>query len=159
MGVGVLPVVGDIVDIIKNIRDLDVPWTTGERCMDESSKFYSRYSEDQRLMESAGIIEQSSVAKFLDEYYEKNPIDNSYEGMIARYSGLTKDQVAAVFDIGEYYEWLANYNPEDAGPEKFPPKPDGGYQYEPNEIVSEVEKAVVGEYIVFDDLRTKIKIA
>jgi hypothetical protein len=109
-------------------------------------------------MESAGIIEQSSVAKFLDEYYEKNPIDDSYEGMIARYSGLTKDQVAAVFDIGEYYEWLANYDPKDAGPEVFPPEPEE-YQYESNEIISEAEKAVVGNYVIFDDLRTKVKIA
>lgn len=158
-GIGVLPVIGDVAQISQDVMQLGAfGWLTGEQCMDESSKFYSRYSEDQRLMESAGIIEQSAVAKFLDEYYEKNPIDNSYEGMIARYSGLTKDQVVAVFEVADYYEWLANYNPKDAGPEKFPLEPEE-YQYESNEIVSEAEKAVIGNYVVFDDLRTKVKVA
>ncbi len=158
-GVGMLPVVGDIAQIKGDFDQLkSFDWLTGEQCMAESSKYYSRYSEDQRMLESAGLIEQSSVAKFLDEYYEKNPIDNSYEGVIARYSGLTKEQVAAVFDISEYYEWLADYNPETYGPLKYEPKEDG-YQYESNEIVASAEKAVVGNYIIFDDLRTKTKVA
>ena len=159
-GVGMLPAIGEIDQIRSAVEELgNFGWLTGEQCMDESSKWYSRYSEDQRLMESAGIIEQSSVAKFLDKYYEKNPIDNSYEGTIARYSGLTKEQVSAVFDVAEYYEWLAEYNPENYGPEKFDPKPDGGYQYESNEIVAQGEQVIVGRYVVYDDLRTKIKVA
>ena len=34
---------------------------------------YNRYVEDQRLAESMGVIEESSVTKALNEYYEKNP--------------------------------------------------------------------------------------
>jgi hypothetical protein len=106
-----------------------------------------------------GIIEKSAVAKFLEEYYKKNPIDNSREGIIARYSGYSKEEVVAMLDNLEYLAWLNDYNPETYGPEKYEPEPDGSYQYESNEIVSESEEAIVGNYIVFDDLRTKVKIA
>jgi len=55
-------------------------------------------------------------------------------------------------------EWLAEYDPTTYGPEKYEEK-DGSYQYESNEIIAKTEEAVVGNYIVFDDLRTKTKIA
>ena len=109
-------------------------------------------------MESAGIIEESAVARFLDDYYEKNPIDNSWEGTIARYSGMTKDEVEETLAYVEAFEWLANYDPSEAGPEKPLPEAEQ-YQYESNKIVTEAEKAIIGKYIVFDDLRTKTKIA
>ena len=159
-GVGMLPFIGDAQDIASAAKETaNLEWASGENCIKEEYKYYSRYSEDQRVMESMGVIPQSQVAAFLDEYYEKNPIDNSYEGTIARYSGLTKEQVEENLALIEYAEWLAEYNPENYGPEKFAPKPDGSYQYESNEIVASAEKAVVGNYIIFDDLRTRTKIA
>ena len=159
-GLGMVPFVEDVTQIASAAKEAaNLNWATGENCASEDYKWYSRYSEDQRMMESAGIIERSAVAKFLDEYYEKNPIDNSYEGIIARYSGYTKDEVIAFFDDLEYIAWYNNYNPEMSGPLKYEEKPDGSYQYESNEIVSESETVVLGNYIVFDDLRTKTKIA
>ncbi|MBQ6486379.1 hypothetical protein IJI76_01455 [Candidatus Saccharibacteria bacterium] len=158
-GVGVLPVVGDILQITEDVRQLDdFGWLTGENCIKEEYKYYSRYSEDQRLMEAAGIIEESAVSKFLDEYYAENPLDNSYEGIIARYSGMTKEQVSDLFDILEYYEYVANYNPEGYGPE-FHEKEEYNFNYESNEIIAKSDEFIVDRYVVYDDLRTKTKVA
>ena len=160
MGLGLIPFVGDADQIAQAARETaNFGWASGENCVSEDYKWYSRYSEDQRMMESMGIIEKSAVAKFLEEYYEKNPIDNSREGIIARYSGYTKEEVVAMLDNLEVIAWLNEYNPETYGPLKYEEKPDGSYQYESNEIVSESEKAVVGNYIIFDDLRIKVKVA
>ena len=160
MGLSMVPLVSDAEQIAQAARETaNFGWASGENCVSEDYKWYSRYSEDQRMMESAGIIKKSAVAKFLEEYYEKNPIDNSREGIIARYSGYTKEEVVAMLDNLEVIAWLNEYNPETYGPLKYEEKPDGSYQYESNENVSESEKAVVGNYIIFDDLRTKIKVA
>ena len=159
VGVGSLPIIGDAFSIAQGIDEtVNIPWATGENCIKEEYKYYSRYSEDQRMMESSGIIEKSTVAMFLDDYYKEHPIDNSYEGRIARLSGMTKDQLEETLAYVEAFEWLAEYNPKDYGPEKPEPKTED-YQYESNDIIAEAEKAVVGNYIVFDDLRTKTKVA
>ncbi len=158
-GVGLLPVVGDIAQIIGDVESLgNFGWLTGEDCIRDEYKYYSRYSEDQRLMEAAGIIEESAVSKFLDEYYAENPLDNSYEGIIARYSGMTKEQVSDLFDILEYYEYVANYNPEGYGPE-FHEKEEYNFNYESNEIIAKSDEFIVDRYVVYDDLRTKTKVA
>ena len=60
-----------------------------------------------------GLIEKSAVAVFLEEEEKKNPIDNSYEGRLARYSGLEKEDVIALLDIIEYENYIANYDPSD----------------------------------------------
>ena len=46
----------------------------------------------------------------------KTIIHSSYEGILARYSGLTKDNVIAVLDFFEVQEWLAQYDPTDFAP-------------------------------------------
>ena len=118
-GIQLIPIVEDTADFADAAKDMaNLPWASGENCMKEEYKYYSRYSEDQRMMESAGIIEKSAVARFLDDYYKKNPVDNSYEGVIARYSGYTKEDVIATLDTVKFAEWLANYNPNEYGPLK-----------------------------------------
>lgn len=72
---------------------------------------YQRFIEDQRLAESTGLIEKSAVAVYLDKYYEEHPKDNSYEGILARRSGLTKDTVIALLDYADQITFLANYDP------------------------------------------------
>ena len=34
----------------------------------------------QCLLENMGLVEKSSVTAYLEEYYEKHPLDNSLEG-------------------------------------------------------------------------------
>ena len=43
-------------------------------------------------------------------------IDNSYEGILARRSGLTKDQVIATLDVVEFIAWQAGYEPSEYAP-------------------------------------------
>lgn len=77
---------------------------------------YQRFAEDQRLLENMGLIEKSSVTAYLEEYYEKHPLDNSYEGILARRSGLTKEQVIAYLDKLEYLAKVAEYDPTGKAP-------------------------------------------
>ena len=85
---------------------------------------YQRFIEDQRLAESAGLIEKSAVAVYLDKYYEEHPKDNSYEGILARYTGLTKENVIAILDGIEGLEFLASYNPDGYAPYNYTAKED-----------------------------------
>ena len=57
-----------------------------------------------------GLVEKSSVTAYLEEYYEKHPLDNSYEVVLARRSGLTKENVIALLNYAEDLVFLANYN-------------------------------------------------
>ena len=70
----------------------------------------------QRLLENMGLIEKSSVTAYLEEYYEKHPLDNSYEGVLARRSGLTKENVIALLNYAEDLVFLANYNSANYNP-------------------------------------------
>ena len=77
----------------------------------DKAKLYQRFIEDQSLMESMGIIGESAVTAFVNDYRKEHPLDNSYEGILARYSGLEKNDVIAVLDAVEYFDYIANYNP------------------------------------------------
>lgn len=66
-----------------------------------------------------GLIEKSSVTAYLDEYYEKHPLDNSYEGILARYTGMSKENVIAVLDAIDAMEFLAEYNPDGYAPYSY----------------------------------------
>ena len=70
----------------------------------------------QLLLENMGIIEKSSVTAYLEEYYEKHPLDNSYEGILARRSGLTKEQVVAYLDKLDYLAKVVDYDPTNKAP-------------------------------------------
>ncbi len=137
--IGAIPVFGDVVDVVTNTQILsNIGYVSGESCVagntvqsnltegaDESmketyasessswnkAKYFQRFVEDQSLAESMGIIEKSAVATFVDEYREDHPLDNSYEGILARKSGLTKDTVVAILDLVDYAEYVANYDP------------------------------------------------
>ena len=114
-----LPLVGDVAQIISALGEADnMPWISGsagvnseENPLWDEVKYYQRYISDQRLLEVAGITQKSSVTALLEDYYEQNPLDNSREGVIARYSGLTKDQVIAVEDTMDVINYIANYDP------------------------------------------------
>lgn len=124
--IGAAPIIGDVLEFIDDSSQFDnMGYITGESCVAGNSvnysespkwskaKYYQRFIEDQSLAESMGVIEESAVTAYLDDYYEKNPLDNSYEGILARYSGLEKDTVVAVLDIMEYENYIASYDPSD----------------------------------------------
>lgn len=126
--IGAIPVIGDVIDVVGNSKALPLAgYVSGESCVAgntvsgysaspnwEMAKYYQRFIEDQSLAETIGLFGEngkSAVTAFLDEYYEENPLDNSYEGILARYSGLTKDDVVALLDYIDYSVYVANYNP------------------------------------------------
>ena len=130
--IGAIPIVGDGFDIVSNEQKYEnMGWISGESCVvgndngdgkyDSSigwkeAKKYQRFIEDQRLAEAEGIIEESAVTKYLASYYEKHPLDNSFEGVLARNSGYTKETVEDVLAILELSTWLADYDPSTYAP-------------------------------------------
>ncbi len=127
---GVVPIVGDLIDVGQNSNQLaHAGWITGATCVSGNNfnstiedslsatpewsevQYYQRYVEDQRLMESIDPTYTSAVTAFLDEYYTEHPLDDSYEGILARYSGLDKEHVVAVLDTINYMNYIAEYNP------------------------------------------------
>ncbi len=79
--------------------------------LNERVKYYSMYNLDQRALEGMEIISTNSTTAFLDEYYKEHPLDNSYEGMIARYSGQTKEEVEDTLALMDYMVAVYNYDP------------------------------------------------
>lgn len=127
--IGAIPVIGDVIDVVGNSNALALSgYVSGESCVAgntvdkaaspnwEMGKYYQRFIEDQSLAETIGLFGEngkSAVTAFLDEYYEEHPLDNSYEGILARYSGLTKDDVIALLDYIDYSVYVANYDPSE----------------------------------------------
>ncbi len=121
--IGAIPIIGDTIDIVSNSKQIaHAGYISGESCVAgntvdnvsapdwEEAKMYQRFIEDQSLAETIGLIEESAVTAYLDEYYEENPLDQSYEGILARYSGLEKEDVVALLEIVEYGNYIANYD-------------------------------------------------
>jgi hypothetical protein len=121
--IGAVPVIGDLADMFSNQKQLEnAGFISGESCVAgntsdtlswEKGKVYQRYVEDQRLYEAIQPGYKSTVTAFLDKYYEEHPLDQSYEGILARYTGLTKDQVIAALEYEEYIKFIAEYEPEE----------------------------------------------
>lgn len=53
----------------------------------------------------------NSVVAFTEKYYQEHPKDNSYEGYLARITGLPKENIIAALEESEYQDFIANYNP------------------------------------------------
>lgn len=166
--IGAVPIVGDVVDVLNNAeKEERIGYITGKACVTgndggdgmgpqtakwEENKQYQRYIEDQRIAEAAGITEQSTVSKFIAEYYEKHPLDNSFEGVLARYSGYTKEKVVATLDTLDVLAFLDEYEPRSLYP--YPQEDDE------KEMRIEEDGGFGIEYyiardntIVYDDLR------
>ena len=112
--------INDIIDIINAAEDIgNKKWATGENCLNSSSnprwenefKYYQRYIEDMRILNTMDEDAKNPVLAYLEAYDEKHPVDNSFEGTLARISGLTKYDVAFLLEMTEYSTWLAQYDP------------------------------------------------
>ena len=81
----------------------------------DEMRYYQRYVEDDRLVQSVDS-EHSAVDSYLSRYEEENPVDNSFEGTLARKTGMTKEQVSVTLNELAYWEYLADYEPSDLYP-------------------------------------------
>jgi hypothetical protein len=77
---------------------------------------YQRYIEDDRIIQSTNPEAGSAVIAFLDDHYARNPRDPSYEGHLARITGMTKETIIATLDQVEHENFLAQYDPTELGP-------------------------------------------
>ena len=167
---GAVPIVGDALDIFNNTEKLRyMGYITGKACVanndgedmgDKTAKWkdnkkYQRFIEDQRIAESAGLIEESAVTKFISEYYEKHPLDNSFEGILARYSGLTKDKVVATLDALEVLAFKEEYEP--AGLYPYPVEDEGEKEYriEDNDTIVNDYYIAYTNNVVYDSRRNR----
>lgn len=116
-------------------------------------KYYQAYVELLEWMQAIGKLTSTTTGDAIAKYYRENPLDNSYEGIIARYSGMSRDHVVAVLDLINYAEFLANYNPSDMGPLK--PQEAEDIYYEDTEVVAQAEPAVRQENVIYDETRNR----
>ncbi|MBQ3474407.1 hypothetical protein IJH24_03230 [Candidatus Saccharibacteria bacterium] len=117
-----VPIISDVTTIVTGLaEEANLGWSTGSSCVasdknphwENEYKYYQRYDEIQRLVENIDPGYKSTVGAFLDDYYEKNPLDTSFEGTLARFSGMTKEKVEDTLALMEYYEFLNEYNPSE----------------------------------------------
>lgn len=118
------PIAGNIVSIFEDGTVLkNADYVSGEACVAGSlsyerhnNKYIARFEEDQQLAKSLGLIDKTAAEVFLEKWYEAHPLDNSLEGIIARRTGMRKDDIVALLDtLHEAYE-IANYDPTGLGP-------------------------------------------
>ena len=109
-GATCLPKPSDDDELLGDVNDAEGDISWGE------ARLYQRYIEDQSLAENMGLIEKSSVTTALEKYYEDHPIDESFEGLLARYTGMTKETVTNTLAIIKGMVWIANYDPSGLSP-------------------------------------------
>ena len=83
---------------------------------DGKVKYMQRYIGDQSLLEGMGLIEESAVTAALRTYYENHPLDNSFEGILARKTGMTKENVTIALNYMKLANFAQNYKPADYAP-------------------------------------------
>lgn len=114
-----VPVLGELASISAGLKEAaNMAWTTGEACVASETnsmwgenQWYQRYAENERLLENINPGYTSTVAAFMRDHYKENPVDDSFEGQIARFSGMDKEKVVDTLALIEYYNFLANYDP------------------------------------------------
>ena len=123
---GAVPILGGVLDIINNGTALNhIGYISGRAGVIKNDgselgssvsvwdkiKSYQRFISDQRILEAIGVIRKSSVTSALEKYYEEHPLDNSFEGILARKTGMTKENVIATLDFIKLAMFVNDYEP------------------------------------------------
>ena len=135
-----IPIIGSLISSVVDMINAgqDKEWISGAYCVareykpscdicDKSidcfwqneGRYYQRFIEDQRYIISASSGKDSDpvtidpVSVALNDYYAEHPLDQSFEGILARYSGMTKDDVIATLELIDGLNYIANYHPEE----------------------------------------------
>ena len=101
-----------------------------------------------------GLVERSSVSAFLDKYYEEHPLDNSFEGVIARRSGLTKNAVSKVSDYLEVVDFVATYDPVELLPAMQQKDSNERIIFSIDEPIRPNPIVILTRYVKFDSRKT-----
>lgn len=163
--IGVIPVLGDAETARQRLTEVaNMRWTTGEACVaSENSetwnenKYYQRYAENERLLENIESGYKSAVTAYAEGYYAENPLDNSFEGQIARFAGMTVEEVDNTLALMEYYYFVAMYDSSDryafAAPVVEGASEDEPLAFGDGEVVVD---AILPEYIIYNDVRNRV---
>ena len=157
--IGATPIVGSFLQVRDNANEAsNMKFITGEFCYSDEAKKFSSYTEDLRVLESAGVIEKSASVAYMENYYKKHPLDYSDSGIVARYTGMTKEDAEIALGLLEYNTYLANYHPKEKGP-KLPTKIED-YQYESSSVIAEVlPSSLVTQFAKFSEQRLVTAVA
>lgn len=79
----------------------------GDNAQNELYSGFALYDKVRSLLTG----EQSTVAAIREEYYKEHPLDNSRAGIIARISGMGKDEAELALLYADYLSEVANYDP------------------------------------------------
>ena len=77
------------------------------------------------------------VLAYQQRYEATHPKDYSFEGTLARISGMTKDDIAFLLEVSEYSNFLANYDPSTRY---------AFYEVEPEHIISIEDQKITPQY-------------
>ncbi|MBR1939423.1 hypothetical protein IJ847_01675 [Candidatus Saccharibacteria bacterium] len=104
-----------------------------ESATGDEARVYHRWAQDQRLFNTMGYTSSNLVQDYYDKLDAANPPENMSElDILARDSGLTKENVIATIEGVDLLLWIADYHPS-------------GYYPTPTEIIEEPEYDVGGE--------------
>ena len=163
--IGYVPLLNNVKDIVLGLADeASMAWSNGRACVatDDDSinpnwkeyKWYQRYAENQRLLANMDPKYKAPTTAFLEEYYKENPLDQSFEGTLARFSGQTKEQVEDAIAFAEYLDYIDNYDPSDRYAFGQEIKPEGADQLRFDND-NKVAYAVLLNTIEFADVRNR----
>ena len=124
-----IPYLSDIVDIVNAAEAAaceDI--ATGKAYInsaenprwDSEIKYYQHWVAENRVLDQMQYFNNpelgtgpNPVTAYREKYYAEHPLDNSRAGVLARISGLTKEDSETVLAIVDYSNFLATYHPED----------------------------------------------
>lgn len=124
-----IPIISDAVELVNAVTDMTPEaegWSTGSFCVMgktnpywEQMKYLQHYIENNRICTQIKCTsvtdeegnDQNPITAYKEAYYAKNPIDTSRPGILARISGITKNQAEIVLALLDYASYLANYHP------------------------------------------------
>lgn len=117
--ISALPVIGSMFNILQDAgRARNVERILGSYYTADTRKnhLFERYAQDQRLGVAMGMYDRSQISVVIENYRKEHPLDNSTLGIIARRSGLTKEEVKKDIAMINGLLFVADYNPDGLGP-------------------------------------------
>ena len=145
---------GGIYNVYNGSEKVFKDPTRGNDYYWNEQKVYQAYVELMEWMQAINKIKKNAAAVAIENYYEEHPLDNSYEGIIARYSGMSKEHVVAVLDLMNYMEFLAKYDPKDLYPLPEPEAENIQYEESETTVIADA-KAAKQNPVEYEELRNR----
>ena len=95
------------------------------------------YTDNIRVPNGNTAMTTNPVLAYQQRYEATHPKDYSFEGTLARISGMTKDDIAFLLEVSEYSNFLANYDPSTRY---------AFYEVEPEHIISIEDQEITPQY-------------